>query len=975
MATIGTSTTNLSADFITTTGTINAGGLITAYSGITGPTGSFTSLLVDSRYAANTTIPVSVVGNNNITSAAFLNPASDKRTSVAVGVNPTNMMAMGYDNQSLNNYTASYGFIGLYDSNTQRTTPSGTIAMDASGVAIGYGAQKPTNSSQFSLDISGNTNTSGTATFLNQTTTNNASFNVLGVTGQATINTLAVTQTSQLTGNVGVNVDPNSSSYNLNVGGNSNVTGTFTANAMTLTSGSPSYTSNSVVPKSYVDAVTSGLVLKQACDCATTDASQNLYPWTSSYNGTSAFTSVGTSLKIDGYDVSNNDRVLVRINTSITDISYNGIYVYNNAGLGSLTRSADLAYGSNAISVACFVKYGQTNAKTSFLQVTNPATTGISDLVFYAQSTIDFSLGSTMELTNGNTLNVNPNLDLTTLDVSSNVSIGGITTMYNATGSSAYNQGALQVTGGVGIGQNLYVRGTSNVTGATILSSTLAVSGNTILANVAVSGTLDASGVTTISNPTNTALTTSGALVVPNGSVGIGQRLNVGGITTIFDTTPSGNTTSGALQVKGGVGIAGNLWSGGSISAGAGTTNLVRIAGGPGTGERCLYIQYNGSGTSSDYGIIQAEHQGTAYRNLSLNPLGGNVGIGTTNPNCTFQTIGIANISGTSAFAVSSNYMTTGSLTLGNTTTNYGGGNNWSSNTAGLMFECADNTEIMVHDSGKGLASFMYYTGASNLFTIGRDAGWGVTNTHIAGNLSMVNASTITCANSAGTQETFLQPRWSDNITYLNYGSAGFNITNNAGTTSAMFMTNAGNVGIGTSSPAYRLDVNGSMRIPNGQTILSNNSSGNAENFLWPRWTDNITYLNYGSGGFNIRNNSDVRTMFMGNSGDITMNKVFYPGILCGWYNNNTSTNKPPWYYVFSSQSSMELLGGDDYWYILPGYRFVTYSSENYATQVSDWDNRSGTNVTRYGSSSTFNKARSVKVYFGTTEITIPGFS
>jgi hypothetical protein len=102
---------------------------------------------------------------------------------------------------------------------------------------------------------------------------------------------------------------------------------------------------------------------------------------------------------------------------------------------------------------------------------------------------------------------------------------------------------------------------------------------------------------------------------------------------------------------------------------------------------------------------------------------------------------------------------------------------------------------------------------------------------------------------------------------------------------------------------------------------------------------------------------------------------VFYPGILCGWYNNNTSTNKPPWYYVFSSQSSMELLGGDDYWYILPGYRFVTYSSENYATQVSDWDNRSGTNVTRYGSSSTFNKARSVKVYFGTTEITIPGFS
>ena len=43
LATIGTSTTNLSANFITTTGTINAGGIITAQGGITGATGSFTT--------------------------------------------------------------------------------------------------------------------------------------------------------------------------------------------------------------------------------------------------------------------------------------------------------------------------------------------------------------------------------------------------------------------------------------------------------------------------------------------------------------------------------------------------------------------------------------------------------------------------------------------------------------------------------------------------------------------------------------------------------------------------------------------------------------------------------------------------------------------------------------------------------------------------------------------------------------------
>ena len=44
--------------------------------------------------------------------------------------------------------------------------------------------------------------------------------------------------------------------------------------------------------------------------------------------------------------------------------------------------------------------------------------------------------------------------------------------------------------------------------------------------------------------------------------------------------------------------------------------------------------------------------------------------------------------------------MQSGSLTIGGTNANYGGGNNWTTNTAGLMMECQDNTEIAVHDSG-----------------------------------------------------------------------------------------------------------------------------------------------------------------------------------------------------------------------------------------------------------------------------------
>ena len=45
--------------------------------------------------------------------------------------------------------------------------------------------------------------------------------------------------------------------------------------------------------------------------------------------------------------------------------------------------------------------------------------------------------------------------------------------------------------------------------------------------------------------------------------------------------------------------------------------------------------------------------------------------------------------------------------------------------------ECSDITEIVIHDSGTRLASFMYYAG--NIFKIGRDMGWGVAYTEIAG--------------------------------------------------------------------------------------------------------------------------------------------------------------------------------------------------------------------------------------------------
>ncbi len=77
----------------------------------------------------------------------------------------------------------------------------------------------------------------------------------------------------------------------------------------------------------------------------------------------------------------------------------------------------------------------------------------------------------------------------------------------------------------------------------------------------------------------------------------------------------------------------------------------------------------------------------------------------------------------------------------------------------------------------------------------------------INGILSFPNAHTIQAKNAAGTYETFIHPRWSDNATYMNFGSGGFHLRNSSGTATRMFVNDTGRVGIGTTSPARRLHV------------------------------------------------------------------------------------------------------------------------------------------------------------------------
>lgn len=131
------------------------------------------------------------------------------------------------------------------------------------------------------------------------------------------------------------------------------------------------------------------------------------------------------------------------------------------------------------------------------------------------------------------------------------------------------------------------------------------------------------------------------------------------------------------------------------------------------------------------------------------------------------------NIYGGGTFAVPTGFMAAGSLTIGATDKNYGGATNgWTSNTAGLLLECSDYTEMAVHDAGTRLASFMYYNGPANVFIIGRDMGNGTTQVLIPNQL--VVGTKISIGNSHNGNLNIQNPNNSythfgyfDNVNYI----------------------------------------------------------------------------------------------------------------------------------------------------------------------------------------------------------------
>jgi hypothetical protein len=208
---------------------------------------------------------------------------------------------------------------------------------------------------------------------------------------------------------------------------------------------------------------------------------------------------------------------------------------------------------------------------------------------------------------------------------------------------------------------------------------------------------------------------------------------------------PSGNVGIGTTTPGCKLDVNGNAYISGSLGIRAGCEIMFSDDGQIRSKDDCHRILFRRNDSKMElreYGDIVFSSGSTGGQETSKMVIhgSGNVGIGTISPVAKLQVTG--NVSITSAegqnYACKSNFMAAGSLTIGGKDRNYGGGTKWNNNTAGLLLETLENTEIAVHDDGIRLASFMYYEGANNSFTIGRDMGWGAISTvNVQGSLKV----------------------------------------------------------------------------------------------------------------------------------------------------------------------------------------------------------------------------------------------
>ena len=409
-------------------------------------------------------------------------------------------------------------------------------------------------------------------------------------------------------------------------------TGTVDVSNKRITSVAEPTQSTDAATKNYVDAVKTGLKVKDAVRAATT---ANL---TATYaNGTSGvgatLTNSGTqaAFTVDSIVLTVGQRVLVKDQSTAFQ---NGIYTVTTVGTVStnwvLTRATDNDSNSPVLEVEggdfCFVQEGTVNADNGFVVTTNGAitigTTGIDYVQFSGAGQITAGDGLTKT---GNTLNVvgtsnRISISADAVDISSSyvgqATITTLGTIGTGTWQGSVIDGQYGGTGVANTGKTITIGGNFTTSGAH--TTTLTTTANTTL-TLPVTGTLATlAGTETFTNKTLTSpiistISNTGTLTLPTstdtlvgrattdtltnktitgavittGSInntpigastantGAFTTLAASGAVTLTSATDASNLTTAAVVLSGGLAVTKSMFVGINITgAGAGTSTL-----------------------------------------------------------------------------------------------------------------------------------------------------------------------------------------------------------------------------------------------------------------------------------------------------------------------------------------------------------------------------------------------------------------